>query len=294
MASDTVLDVIDRQEWLEPLGDQLQQGVHQAFESAGDAGQAVKNALHGTWLGHPLHPVLTDIPVGAWTVALVCDAMEDMTGRPEFGKGADVAVAVGLAGAVGAALTGITDWSDTDGKARKAGLVHGLLNLGGALLYGTSMVFRNQNKRNLGRGFGVLGYALAAGAAYLGGELVFSEQVGVNHAAGGPPLPENFVPVMAYAELQEGEMKKVDAGGIPVLLSKHEGRLCAIAETCSHAGGPLSEGKLENGTVQCPWHASRFDARTGAVIDGPATHPQPRFAVRARNGEIEVKRYDGA
>ncbi len=290
MAGEAVLDLINRQEWLEPLGDQVQKGVHQAFESAGTAGQKVKNALHGTWLGHPLHPALTDIPVGAWTVALVCDALEDMTGRKEFAQGADIAVAVGLAGAVGSAITGIADWSDTDGRARKVGLVHGMLNLGGALLYGTSLIFRNQKKRNLGRGFGILGYAVAAGAAYLGGELVYNEQVGVNHAAGGAPLPGKFTPVMAAEDLPEGEMKKADAKGFPVLLVRQNDEIHALADTCSHAGGPLSEGKLEDGAVVCPWHGSRFDLETGKVLDGPATHPAPCFETRIRKGQIEVRK----
>jgi nitrite reductase/ring-hydroxylating ferredoxin subunit/uncharacterized membrane protein len=290
MAGEAALDLINRQEWLEPLGDQVQKGVHGAFESAGPAGQKVKNALHGTWLGHPLHPVLTDIPVGAWTVALVCDAMEDMTGRKEFAQGADLAVAVGLAGAVGSAMTGIADWSDTDGRARKIGLVHGMLNLGGALLYGTSLIFRNRKKRNLGRGFGILGYAVAFGSAYLGGELVYTEQVGVNHAAGGPPLPEKFTPVIAADQLTEGEMKKVDANGVPVLLVRQNGQIHALAETCTHAGGPLSEGKLEDGAVVCPWHGSRFDLETGKVLDGPATHRAPCFETRVREGQIQVRK----
>ncbi len=290
MAPEAALDLINRQEWLDPLGDQVQKGVHQAFESAGAAGQNVKNALHGTWLGHPLHPVLTDIPVGAWTVALVCDAMEDMTGRKEFAQGADLAVAVGLVGAVGSAITGITDWSDTDGRARKIGLVHGMLNLGGALLYGTSLVFRNKKKRNLGRGFGILGYAVAAASAYLGGELVFKEQVGVNHAAGGPPLPKDFTAVMAADDLPEGAMKKADSKGVPVLLVRQNNQVYAISETCTHAGGPLSEGKLEDGAVVCPWHGSRFDLKTGKVLDGPATHPAPCFETRINNGQIEVRK----
>lgn len=289
MATDKALDLINGQDWLDPLGDRLQEGVHATFESAGSAGQSTKNALHGTWIGHPLHPILTDIPIGAWSVALVCDALEDISGRKEFRKGADVAVAVGLVGAVGSAVTGLTDWSDTDGRARKVGLVHGMLNLTGAALYGASLIFRNKRKRNLGRGFGVLGYAAVMASGYLGGELVYSEQVGVNHAAGGPPLPTEFVPVLAESELIEGEPKRAEAKGIPVLLVRRGSKICAIAETCSHAGGPLSEGEVHGDTVTCPWHGSRFDLNSGKVLDGPATHPQPCFEVRVQDGQIEVR-----
>src|SRR5579864_6317200 len=129
MATETALDVINRQDWLEPVADKLQKAVHGAFEAGGDAGQKVKNALHGVWLGHPLHSVITDVPVGAWTAAAVCDAMEEITGHKRFADSADIAIGVGLAGAVVAAVSGLTDWSDTDGRARKVGVMHGLLNM---------------------------------------------------------------------------------------------------------------------------------------------------------------------
>src|SRR5690349_2875370 len=142
MAEHRALQVIDRQDWLEPIGDQLQQAVTAVYDQAGDAGQKIKNALHGTWLGHPLHPVLTDIPVGAWTAAAVMDAMHDITGQRAYARGADAAIAVGLAGAVGAAITGLTDWQATDGRASRIGLVHALMNATGALRYAGSLAAR--------------------------------------------------------------------------------------------------------------------------------------------------------
>jgi len=289
MASEPVTDLIEQQEWLGPLGDQIQKGVTAAFEAAGPAGQQIKNALHGTWLGHPLHPAITDVPIGAWTAAVVLDAMDNIRGGDGFSRASDVAVGVGLLGAAASAVTGLTDWTATDGRARKIGLTHGLMNSVGALLFTTSYVLRKQDKREAARGFSMLGFAVAMGAAYLGGKLVFSEQVGVNHAAGGPLLPQEFVPVMREDELQEGQPKKANANGIPVLLVRLEGRICAIQETCSHAGGPLSEGKIEGNTVVCPWHASRFSLDDGRVIDGPATHPEPCFEARVNNGTIEVR-----
>jgi nitrite reductase/ring-hydroxylating ferredoxin subunit/uncharacterized membrane protein len=289
MATETALDLINRQDWLDPVASQLQQGVHQLYQSGGGKGQAIKNALHGTWLGHPVHAVITDVPVGAWTAGVVCDALEEITGRQEFGKGADLAVGVGLAGAAVSAITGLTDWSETDGRARKIGFVHGAMNLCGALLYTASLACRNQNKRRQGRGYSLLGYAMAFGAAYLGGELVYNEQVGVNHAAGGAPIPTEFVPVLPESDLQEGILRKVDARGVPVLLLRRQGEIYAIAETCSHAGAPLSQGKLEGTVVTCPWHKSQFDLRSGNVINGPATHPEPCFETRVRNGQVEVR-----
>jgi len=291
MASEALIKTIEQQEVLERLSEQIRPLVRGSFEMAGPTGKQVKNFLHGTWLGHPLHPVLTDVPIGAWTAAFALDAMESISGRRELGSGADVAITVGLVGAVGAAATGLTDWSEAYGRARKVGLLHGMLNAGATALYVTSLVLRRKKKRNAGLGFAMLGYAVSSAAAYLGGHLVFGEQVGVNHAA-AQEMPKEFVPVLADAELVEGQMKRVDAGGVPVLLVRCEGEVCALAHTCSHLGGPLSEGKLDGDVVQCPWHRSRFNVRDGSVVDGPATFPQPRFEARVREGQIEVRSVD--
>ncbi len=291
MVTEALIKTVEQQKVLDQLSDKIQPLVTDAFESAGVAGKEVKNFLHGTWLGHPLHPALTDVPLGAWTAALTLDAMESISGRKELGAGADAAIVVGLVGAAGAAVTGLTDWSETNGRARKVGLLHGLLNVGATTLYATSLVLRRSNRRSAGRGFAMLGYAVSSAAAYLGGHLVFSEQIGVNHAA-AQEMPKEFVPVLADAELREGEMKRVDARGVPVLLVRREGAVCALANTCSHLGGPLSEGKLEGNVVQCPWHGSRFNVKDGSVVDGPATFPQPCFESRVREGQIEVRSID--
>jgi len=291
MASEALIKAVEQQQVLDQLSDQIQPVVLNAFKAAGPAGQQVKNMLHGTWLGHPLHPALTDVPLGAWTAAFALDAMESISGRKELGAGADVCITVGLVGAAGAAVTGLTDWADTYGRARKVGLLHGLLNGGATALYATSLVLRRKKRRSAGLGFAMLGYAVSSAAAYLGGHLVFGEQIGVDHAA-AQEMPKEFVPVLADAELAEGEMKRVDADGVPVLLVRCEGEVCAIAHTCSHQGGPLSEGTLEGDVVQCPWHGSRFNVRDGSVIDGPATFPQPRLEVRTLDGQIEVRSID--
>lgn len=288
MASEALLNVIERQDFLEQASEAIQPAVTNAFKSAGAAGQEVKNFLHGTWLGHPLHPVLTDVPVGAWTAALALDAMETISGRKELSAGADAAIAVGLVGALGSAVTGLTDWSDTYGRARKVGLLHGLLNAGATVLYTTSLVMRRRKKRSAGLGLAMLGYAATSAAAYLGGHLVYGEQIGVDHTA-AQEMPNEFVAVLGESELGEGEMKKVEANGVPVLLVRRGGEIHAIAHTCSHLGGPLSEGKLEGDVVQCPWHGSRFNIRDGSVVDGPATFPQPCFETRVREGQIEVR-----
>ena len=126
-------------------------------------------------------------------------------------------------------------------------------------------------------------------AAYLGGHLVFKEKIGVDHTADYSP-PEDFVPVLAEAELRESELLRVAANGMPVLLVRRGQRIYAIAETCAHLGGPLSEGKLEDTAVRCPWHGSRFSLEDGRVLEGPSVHAQPVLDVRVRDGQIEVRR----
>lgn len=286
--AETLAQVIDKQDALDTASDVLQPSVTDLFKSGGEAGQAVKNFLHGTWLGHPLHPVLTDIPIGAWTTALALDAMESVSGREEFGSAADAAIAVGLVGALGAAATGITDWSDTNGRGRKVGLVHGLLNVGAATLYATSLVMRRGKSRRVGVGLSMLGYLVSGASAYLGGHLVFEEKIGVDHTA-GQQFPNEYVPVMADAELQENQLTRARFGDVPILLVRRNGQIHALAETCSHLGGPLAEGELVGDSVRCPWHGSRFSLQDGTVIDGPSTHPQPCLEARVRDGQIEVR-----
>jgi nitrite reductase/ring-hydroxylating ferredoxin subunit len=167
-------------------------------------------------------------------------------------------------------------------------LAHGLLNTGALALYTTSMILRQLQARNAGRKVAVLGYVVANAAAYLGGHLVFGEQIGVDHTAAQVP-PADFVPVLPEAELPENTLRQVLANGMPVLLLRRGDRIHAIAATCSHLGGPLAEGKLDDNSVVCPWHRSRFALDSGAVLNGPATFPQPCFATRVRDGQIEVR-----
>ena len=279
MTTHVPVEMIERQQWLEPIETGLQKAVGRAYGSGGPVGRQIKNFLHGVWLGHPLHPVLTDVPIGSWTAALVLD-------MAEFDPGADVAVKLGLIGAAAAALAGLTDWKETDGPARRVGVVHGLLNITAASLYNLSMVARGRRERQTGSTLAYCGFAISLVSAWLGGNLVYGKQIGVNHTA-GEPIPEGWIEVAREDELRDGEPRRVMAGGIKVLVVKEAGKIHAIAEVCSHLGGPLADGKVEHGTVQCPWHESRFCLADGSVIDGPATHPQPRFETRVVDGHVE-------
>src|SRR5215210_2512484 len=182
---------------LDRVAEPLSKSVRGAYEAAGPAGQGAKNALHGVWLGHPLHPVFTDVPIGAWTTALALDlaAKDD----PGMRRAATFAIGVGLAGALGAAVTGLTDWSETDGQSRRSGLIHGLLNVTATALFATAFAVRRKDSHNGGRTCAWTGYTIALGAAYLGGDLVYRQRIGVTHADSSPP--EEFTAVIDSAAL---------------------------------------------------------------------------------------------
>lgn len=284
------VEIIARQGWLDQVSDKVQPVINQALTAAG--GQPLKDFLHGVWLGHPLHPVLTDLPIGAWNVALVFDALDEISGQDGYGRSADAAIAIGLVGAAAAAITGLADWEHLDGRPRRVGLTHGLLNTTATLLYTRSLLLRRRQQRRAGRGFALLGYIISAAAAYLGGQLVYGYRVGVDRAAERLPthaLPHGFVPVLPAAELPENELRRAEVNGTPILLARRQGQIYAMAETCSHLSGPLAEGRLEGESVVCPWHGSRFALSDGRVLNGPATHPAPCFKTRIHNGSIEVQ-----
>jgi nitrite reductase/ring-hydroxylating ferredoxin subunit/uncharacterized membrane protein len=281
--------ILDRQRWLDPLADALQKGIGGFYKALGAPGRTLKTLLHGTALGHPLHPVITDIPLGAWTLAIVFDVIWLIKGTHGWVSAADVTIFIGLLAAVGAAVTGYTDWNETYARERRVGLAHGLLNTAAIAFYLVSLIIRLSGS---GRGIAIIvalvGYAFVTSAAFLGGELVFNIGTGVNHHA-FQHQPTDFMPVLAEAQLAEGKLQKGMAGDTPVLLYKRGGSICAIGDTCAHAGGPLSEGKLDGNEVICPWHFSRFDVCTGVVKGGPATVSQVRYETRVQNGQIEVR-----
>ena len=259
------------------------------YANGSSSAQKIRNFLNGTWLGEPLHVVLTDVPIGAWTVAIIFDALDLIRKRREFSLAADTSLAVGLLGAAGAAVTGITDWSDVDPPARRLGLIHGLLNVGVTALFATSFFLRKRNSRTGGRVSAALGYGLMSLSAHLGGKMVYEQRVGVDRTA-GESFPDDFAAILAESELAESTPTRAMYEGVPILLVRRGQRIFALAETCSHFSGPLSEGKLVGDTIECPYHASRFSLEDGHVTNGPAVHRQLFLEVRMRSGQIEVRK----
>jgi len=273
---------------LDRIAEPLSKAVRGAYDAAGPAGQRLKDAAHGVWLGHPLHPVFTDLPLGAWTTALALDCTAN--GDEGRRRAATFAMGVGLAGALGAAVTGLTDWSETQGESRRTGLLHGLLNITATTLFATSWAMRQRDSHDTGRAAAWAGYAIAIGAAWFGGNLVYDQRIGVTNA--DAHLPEEFTPVLRSDALADNTMTRARVGKADVLLVRQNGRVCALAHDCAHLGGPLSEGTLKDGSVICPWHGSEFALEDGRVLTGPSTHNQPCLEVRERDGQIEVKAAD--
>lgn len=282
---------IESQTWLDQLADPLQKWTQSSLASP--QWKKLKNILHGTWFGHPLHPTITDIPLGSWTSTLLFDMLWLASERPDMASAADITLVIGLLGSGAAAVTGFTDWSETDATDRRVGLAHGLLNAGVMTTNLLSYGLRRAGKRRSAIALASLGYAVSLFSAYLGGELSFAKGIGVNHVAweGGS---DDFVSVMKQTDLPEKKLTRVDAAGIPVVLWKENQKIYAVAATCSHLGGPLDEGTCQNGTVTCPWHGSSFQLSDGSVVDGPAVYAQPTFAVRVQSGNIELRRLEHA
>jgi nitrite reductase/ring-hydroxylating ferredoxin subunit/uncharacterized membrane protein len=277
--------VADAAPWLDRWAERVQPRVRSMLVSR----SWLHDGLDGTWLGAPLHPALTDVPIGAWTAAFGLDSISMLTSSRAVRDAADGALAFGIAGAVPAAATGTSDWRDLIGEERRIANVHALLNAAALSLNLASVVQRKRGQRKSGRALSALGFAFSGTAAHLGGALSFGLGVRVNQNFAAA-RPQQFTPVLDETELAGNAMKSAELDGTPVLITRNAaGKVCAIANTCSHLGGPLAEGSRDGDVVTCPWHGSRFDLCSGRVIEGPAVFPQPRYEARVEQGTIELR-----
>ncbi|MBE3007678.1 Rieske 2Fe-2S domain-containing protein [Microbispora sp. NEAU-D428] len=283
---DRLLDAIEGDDRLDRASHRLEQGLAFAENLLGITRGRTRGLLHGVWLGHPLHPVFTDLPIGSWTTALVLD----LTGQK---RAARAAVGVGLAGALAAAVTGLHDWQHTHDNARRVGMVHGTLNTLALVLYGWSWVQRGRGHHLRGRLAALLGYPVIMTSGFLGGTLVYRHRIGVDQT-GRQLDPRHFTPVLAERDLTDNRPHRARAGDVDVVLVRADGRIHALENACPHLRGPLSEGWLRDGALTCPWHGSRFELSSGESLNGPASAPAPCFQTRVRDGWIEVRRAPAA
>lgn len=275
---------------VEKVGWNLSVAMHQAVLRHGWA-RAATDVLHGTWLGHPLHPVLTDLTIGAWFLGGAFDVVGAFEGSREARWAGDRLAEIGTVSAIATVLTGATDFTTYPQGSSRPVTLHAILNISALALYGVSVVDRRRGRRTRGLALSFVAQGLTLASSWIGGNMVYAQGVGVNHAEDFTQV-EGWHDVGAADAMDETRMKRVEVDGKAVLLAWVEGEIKAMGAVCSHAGGPLDEGKLSGNCVTCPWHDSVFDMRDGHVVHGPATRPQPPFEARTRNGRIEV-RYTG-
>ena len=270
------------QAWTDPLGDFVQKLVRAVYGPF----PPLRDLLHGTWLGHPVHPMLTDLPIGLLVGAFVLD----LAG---LGTAATWLVAIGIVTMIAAALAGFADYLDLSGTPRRYGTLHQLAMLVSLVLYVISLgervwwplFFPSAETWLAGAGlvFLVVG-------AYLGGDLVFDfgSQVDRHAWRGGgtkwQPLDVTDVP--------DGRLTKAKAGAATLVLARRGDRIYALHDTCAHQGCSLAGGRLVDGgrRVECPCHGSRFELADGSVNRGPAVFGQPAYEIRVTDGKIEARR----
>jgi len=282
-----VVTQVDGWDWIRTLNDELTKVLGPWRERY--QGNPVLELMHGgRWLGHPLHPALSDLPIGLWSGALLLDLTGAETAPGCGPDPATVFSAAGIAAAVATAATGVVDWTVSDDQDRRLGLFHGVLNTAALGLQGASLAARLSGHRGTATGLGAASLAVTGAAAYLGGHLVFAKAVMVNRVAGADG-PRRWVKVLQETELPDDVPTGVQADGRQILLYRHDGTLYALDNLCSHAGGLLSRGQVEGLTVTCPLHGSQYCLADGSVRRGPSHQPQPVIRTRVRNGGIEVR-----
>lgn len=267
--------------------DKPAKAIGRKIRSSVPAGPA-KDALSGSWLGHALHPMLTDVPIGTWTSAVLLDLIGGRASEPAARR----LIGTGLAVTPAVVATGWLDWADTEpgsDDVRRAGLLHAGVNGLATGLFAASLVARSGGRLGRGRALSAAGLAAVGAGGWLGGHLSYARGVGVDTTALEPDVTD-WTPAIAEREVTEGVPVTAMVGGSGVLLVRQGGQIYALADRCAHRGGPLHEGELGDGTITCPWHDSCFRLEDGGVERGPSAYPQPRYDVRVVSGTVEVRR----
>jgi nitrite reductase/ring-hydroxylating ferredoxin subunit/uncharacterized membrane protein len=248
---------------------------------------AFKDALSGTWLGHAVHPMLTDVVIGSFTSA----SLLDLLGGSDSNGASERLIGIGIAAYLPTALAGFNDWADSeavDDTIRRAGLVHANTNVLALSLFTASLRRRKRGSATSGKLLGFAGITVLMAGGYLGGHLSLRKGVGPDQTVFDPG-PADWTPAADAAQLSDGKPTRVVVQDTPVLLLRAGEQFFAIHDRCSHRGCSLSEGELEGEEIVCACHGSRFDRRDGSVRRGPATAPQPAFQVRQQDGRIEIR-----
>ncbi|HWG14893.1 MAG TPA: Rieske 2Fe-2S domain-containing protein, partial [Streptosporangiaceae bacterium] len=252
-----------------------------------------KDALHGVWLGHPVHPMLVQVPLGAFMSAGFLDALGSDGERQ-----ARHLIGLGLLASVPAAMAGGADWAEQHEQQMRTGVVHAAANTAAITLYAGSLLARGRQRAGLGKALGYAGLVAVSLGGLLGGDISYRQAGGANHAEEVPHLvTPGWQDLMPAGDLKQGEPVQTMLGEVPVFVLRDGDEVHVLANKCSHMSGPLSDGELSDGEltgdredrcITCPWHGSVFRVRNGAVVHGPATADQPAFETRIQEGIVQV------
>lgn len=248
-----------------------------------DAPKSLKDALYGVWLGHPLHPVMTDVTLAGFVMSMVFDVLDEE-------EAADISLGVGTLTSVGTAISGAAQWYDLQNmeEPKRIGALHAALNSTALGFYATSLALRRNDHRGAGLATAWTGHALSLTSAWIGGHLSFVSGIGVNRNA-FTEAPEDWTDAIAESDLPEGTLVQAEVDGEALVFLRQGHRVLATSNVCTHVGGPLNEGKHDGACVTCPWHGSVFDMETGAVVHGPATSPVDAYETRISGGTVQVR-----
>ena len=272
------------------LGNGTAGAVEGIYRRLGKPGKLLQDFLNGSWLGHSLHPVLTDVVVGGFTMLIVLDLVSLVFGA-NFRDPSLIILGISILAGLGAVLSGLTDYKDTaTGDERNLATLHGWTNIIALLFYGVAFFVRLGDGLVLGQVLGIIGYLIISVGAYIGGHVVFKYGYMVNYNAFSKgKRAKEFTAVLPAADLPENAPTRAMLGATALVLVRRGDLVYALKQTCSHAGGPLAEGALVGDTIVCPWHASAFRLSDGAVRHGPAATRQVAYRARIADGQVEVQ-----
>lgn len=282
MEQPRVFDRIAGDERLDAVGDALRQGVHKVLRPG-----ALKDLLHGVFLGHPLHPALVQVPIGCFASAAVLDIAGSS-------RDAGRLIGLGVLSSVPAAAAGLADYADSQQDQRRIGVVHAAANSAALVCYVTSLALRAKGRQRAGVLSAMAGLTFSMAGATLGGDLAFRRAVGANHSEQASRIgPADWCDLGSVDQFPEGTPTRQVAADIPVLVVRHGDDFAVLHDQCSHMSGPLAEGELTSvdgvECVQCPWHGSVFRLDDGRPVHGPATAAQQRLDSRVHESRLEVK-----
>lgn len=279
--SDTLSRISASNPWLDAASSKIVAVVAPILDH--DKPAALRDLLYGTWLGHPLHPMLTDVSIGGWTMSMIFDLLGEE-------KASDIALELGTLSAAGTALSGAAQWFDLQEmeEPKRLGALHALMNTAALGFYIAAIGLRRGDNRAAGIATAWAGHALSTSSAYIGGHLSFALGIGVDREAFTEPATD-WTDAIAESELTEDKLTRTEVNGAAIMLLKQGTYIYATSAVCPHVGGPLDEGELNGTCVTCPWHFSEFDLTSGQVVHGPATTPITTYETRVSDGSIQVR-----